>query len=77
MCCGFFHPEHLSFKKYYEEGIATSLFRIERLDPNIKLVRSDYQKAVLQERADKGVYELLLVDGNEQITEGSRTNVFL
>ena len=63
-------------KCYYEEGIATSLFRIERLDPNIKLVRSDYQKAVLQERADKGVYELLLVDGNEEITEGSRTNVF-
>ena len=42
-------------KSYYEEGIATGLFRIERLDPNIKLVRSDYQKAVLQERADKGV----------------------
>ncbi|WP_107995030.1 aminotransferase class IV [Trichococcus paludicola] len=63
-------------KSYYEEGIATSLFRIERLDPNIKLVRSDYQKAVLQERADKDVYELLLVDGNEEITEGSRTNVF-
>jgi len=63
-------------KNYYEEGIATSLFHIERLDPNIKLVRSDYQNAVLQERADKGVYELLLVDGNEEITEGSRTNVF-
>ena len=63
-------------KCYYEEGIATSLFRIERLDTNIKLGRSDYQKAVLQERADKGVYELLLVDGNEEITEGSRTNVF-
>lgn len=63
-------------KSYYEEGIATSLFRIERLDPNIKLVRSDYQKAVLQERADRDVYELLLVDGNEEITEGSRTNVF-
>lgn len=63
-------------KSYYEEGIATSLFRIERLDPNIKLIRSDYQKAVLQERQDKGVYELLLVDGNEEITEGSRTNVF-
>lgn len=63
-------------KNYYEEGIATSLFRIERLDPNIKLVRSDYQKAVLQERANKGVYELLLVDGKEEITEGSRTNVF-
>lgn len=71
-----FHPEHLPAKSYYEEGIATSLFRIERLDPNIKLVRSDYQKAVLQERADKDVYELLLVDGNEEITEGSRTNVF-
>lgn len=63
-------------KSYYKEGIATSLFRIERLDPNIKLVRSDYQKVVLQERADKDVYELLLVDGNEEITEGSRTNVF-
>ncbi len=63
-------------QSYYEHGIATSLFRIERLDPNIKLVRSDYQKAVLQERADRDVYELLLVDGNEEITEGSRTNVF-
>lgn len=61
---------------YYEEGIRTSLFHIERLDPNIKLVRGDYQEAVLQERAEKDVYELLLVDANEEITEGSRTNVF-
>lgn len=61
---------------YYEEGIRTDLFHMERLDPNIKLVRADYQKAVLQERTDKNVYELLLVDAKEEITEGSRTNIF-
>jgi branched-chain amino acid aminotransferase len=72
----FFTQSIYPLAAYYEKGIRTSLFHIERLDPNIKLVRADYQKAVLQERAEKDVYELLLVDANEEITEGSRTNVF-
>lgn len=62
---------------YYEEGINVSLLHLERMDPSIKLQREEYQKAVLAERERKQVHEVLLVDENERVTEGSRTNLFL
>lgn len=60
----------------YQIGIHTTLMKLERQDPNIKLQKPDYQKKVLNERREKGVFEVLLTDKNDTITEGSRSNLF-
>lgn len=61
----------------YTLGVKTELLFAERQNPNVKVIQH-----TLRERADVQIevhqlYEVLLVDQFGQITEGSRTNVFL
>lgn len=62
---------------YYQTGIKTTLLNLEREDPNIKIQREAYQKTVLAEREKTGSYEVLLVDHEGNVTEGSRSNLFI
>lgn len=62
---------------YYQTGIKTTLLNLEREDPNIKIQREEYQKTVLAEREKTGSYEVLLVDQEDNVTEGSRSNLFI
>lgn len=55
----------------------TTLLKLEREDPNIKIQREEYQKIVLAEREKTGSYEVLLVDQEDNVTEGSRSNLFI
>lgn len=68
-------------KAFFEEGIHTALLSWERVDPQVKVFRGDYKKAVadkMQMDTPFGFpYELLLVNGNDEITEGSRSNFFV
>ena len=62
---------------YYQTGMKTTLLKLERQDPNIKIQREEYQKTVLAEREKTGAYEVLLVDQHDNVTEGSRSNLFI
>lgn len=62
---------------HYQNGIKTTLLNLEREDPNIKIQREAYQKTVLAEREKTGSYEVLLVDQEGNVTEGSRSNLFV
>lgn len=62
---------------YYETGMKTTLLKLERQDPNVKIQREEYQRTVLAERERTGAYELLLVDQHDYVTEGSRSNLFI
>lgn len=64
-------------KESYVSGIHTSLLKLERQDPTIKLQRADYQQTVLNAREEKKAYEVLLVDQSDSVTEGSRSNLFI
>lgn len=59
----------------YSEGIGTSLCHAERAHPNAKDVQP--VRAIAQKKiAEDNVYEVLLVNSNGNITEGSKSNVF-
>lgn len=62
---------------YYLNGMHTTLLKLERPDPNIKVLRNDYQQTVLAEREKQQAYEVLLVDHQDHVTEGSRSNLFI
>lgn len=62
---------------YYETGMKTTLLKLERQDPNVKIQRAEYQQTVLAERERTGAYEVLLVDQHDYVTEGSRSNLFI
>ena len=60
----------------YQNGVATGLFFAERENPNAKIIQNAVSGKANELIADKKVYEVLLVDRNGMITEGSRSNVF-
>ena len=57
-------------------GVPTKLYWIERENPNIKLVDLDYKEKINRIKSENGVYELLLVDRNRNLREGSVSNLF-
>ena len=69
-------------KSYYpprevaDEGVKTGLFRMERRNPNAKLVDNEYKNAVSKKIIEGGFFEVILVDNGGRITEGSKSNVF-
>ena len=60
----------------YSNGVPLSFFQGVRENPNVKLINSDLNNAAVKEKSSKKVYEILLVDDNGNITEGSMSNVF-
>lgn len=62
--------------KDYQQGVPAGLLYAERLNPEAKVIQSTVREKADQMMADKKLYEVLLVDRNGSITEGSRSNVF-
>lgn len=60
----------------YEQGVNTELLFAERANPNAKVVQNTIRKKANQLIADQNLYEVLLVNRDGLITEGSRSNVF-
>jgi branched-chain amino acid aminotransferase len=60
----------------YLSGVPTDLLFAERQNPNAKVIQTVIRDEANQMMADRKLYEVLLVDRNGIITEGSRSNVF-
>lgn len=60
----------------YQEGVLTDLLFAERLNPNAKVIQSVIRDKANQMISDRNLFEVLLVDRDGMITEGSRSNVF-
>jgi len=63
-------------EKDFEQGVRVTLTSLERKNPKEKIYRELWKKDVEQRIADAKVFELLLVNKQGLITEGSRSNVF-
>lgn len=60
----------------YRKGVKGILFYAERKDPQSKVLNYRLRSAIHQELASEEAYEALLVNDKNQITEGSKSNVF-
>lgn len=69
-------------KSYYpskdevEKGVKVGLFYRERENPNIKVLNQAYKEEASRLINEKQLFEVLLVDKNDKVTEGSKSNVF-
>jgi branched-chain amino acid aminotransferase len=77
---------HLSDAVYpdpclFQKGIVAATLEWERVEPQIKVFRGDYKTAGaerLNDRTSYGIpYEVILVNSDGKITEGSRSNFFV
>ena len=72
----YLNPTHYPAAELYERGIRTDLFRGERKNPNIKMMDRELRDATDKAIKAGGLHEVLLVNRDGIITEGSRSNVF-
>lgn len=71
-----FIPHHYPSADDYKKGVSTGLLLAERENPNAKVIQAKVGEMARKLMTDKQLYEVLLVDRNGRITEGSRSNVF-
>ncbi len=67
---------HYPTQEEADTGVKTGLLQIERHNPNAKVLNQVYIDAVSAKMKEDAYYELILVDSNGQITEGSKSNAF-
>ncbi len=67
-----YYPE----QKIYLEGVQTDILKSERNNPSAKLYHDALIETVNVMRKETGVFEVLLIDRNNCLTEGSRSNLF-
>jgi branched-chain amino acid aminotransferase len=66
------YPSELQYKK----GVKGILFFAERKDPESKVINHKLRSAIYHKLIQEGGYEAILVNENNHITEGSRSNIF-
>lgn len=71
-----FIPHYYPSDNEYQFGVKTGFYYAERINPNVKAHLVDLRKNVNAYLNNNGLFEVFYVDRNNEITEGSRTNVF-
>jgi len=72
----YLNPTHYPSAELYRCGVRTDLFMGERKNPNIKMMDRELRDATDKAIKKGKLYEVLLVNRDGVITEGSRSNVF-
>jgi branched-chain amino acid aminotransferase len=73
----YFLKHHYPSDKQYREGVGTVLCFKERMNPNAKVINTNLKSEADEIMKKSGAYEAILVDRNGNITEGSRSNIFM
>jgi branched-chain amino acid aminotransferase len=63
-------------EEQYRKGVKGILFFAERKDPEAKVINHKLRSSIYHKLIQEAGYEALLVNENNQITEGSRSNIF-
>lgn len=71
-----FIPHHYPGARAYQKGIETISLEVERPRPNLKIWNPEVRKTADQLLNETGGYEVILIDRQGLITEGSRSNLF-
>lgn len=69
-------PHIYPTSKDYQQGVPTLTYAAMRENPGVKYINTDLRTRTNRLIKEKQVYEVLLVDKEGYITEGSRSNVF-
>jgi len=63
-------------QQMYQKGVSVGLLYEERANPNAKVLNQSLRSRADAMIADKGYYEVALVNQQHRVTEGSRSNLF-
>lgn len=60
----------------YETGVKVEGLQVSRTNPNVKAINAEYLNIVNQARSQSDAFELLIIDDDGYVTEGSKSNFF-
>lgn len=60
----------------YKNGVKTIIYRAVRENPNAKVIYKNLREDINRKLKETGCYEALLVNEKDEVTEGSRSNLF-
>lgn len=69
-------PYEYPTDRMYEEGVKVVFMKAERDNPQVKIFNGQFRQQADELIAETGAAEVLLVNRQGEITEGSRSNVF-
>lgn len=72
----FFIPHTYPSEFQYSKGIKCGLMKAERHNPNVKVLQTEVRLKADSIISNHNIFEVLLIDHLNRITEGSRSNVF-
>jgi branched-chain amino acid aminotransferase len=72
----FFIPHAYPGPELYKEGVLLEVYPHVRPDPGIKKWDETFRTSVGRFIREKGIYEAILLNGLQEVTEGSRSNLF-
>lgn len=73
----YFLKHNYPTNEQYINGVDTIFYHGERINPNAKIVNTGFRAEVEKKIREANAYEAILVDRNGNITEGSRSNIFM
>lgn len=73
----YFIETHYPSDMEYENGVPVILYHGMRKNPNAKVIDTEFRLKVTKEIVNRNAYEAILVDNNGNITEGSKSNIFM
>jgi branched-chain amino acid aminotransferase len=72
----YINPHQYPTKDEFINGVPVSFFSGVRINPNAKIMQTELRENANIHKNNTNTYEVLLIDENGFITEGSRSNVF-
>lgn len=72
----FFIQSNYPASELYKKGIHTILFKATRQNPNAKVQNLNLRERINKELLESNAYEALLLNEADEITEGSKSNLF-
>lgn len=76
-CSMYFIKHNYPTIKQYKYGVRTILFRAERNTPNAKILNRALRRIVDKTLFDENIRETIYINSKGNITEGSRSNIFI
>ena len=72
----YYVESHYPTPYQYRKGVRGILFFAERKDPQSKVINFSLKNSIHQELVNENAYEALLVNEDNLVTEGSKSNIF-
>lgn len=73
----FFITSHYPDREELTQGVPVILYQAERKNPHAKVIATDFRAPITKAIREASAYEALLVNQDNEVTEGSRSNFFL